>query len=60
MNQETTYLSSESAKEEWEKLFESQFPDLLDNYQARMCFREGWRHSEDYHAEIIRELKKRL
>jgi len=27
---------------EMRKAFEKQFPDLIDNHIAWMCFREGW------------------
>ena len=40
--------------DQWVGAFERQFPDLIDNPIARMCFREGWSN-----AMIAPEMFKR-
>ena len=38
-------------KEQWAEAFERQFPDLIDNPIARMCYREGWANAPYFFSE---------
>lgn len=48
--------AAQNEKQDWEKAFEKQFPDLKDNPVARMCFREGYQRGlEDFDRELTRD-----
>jgi len=45
-------LEVTALKREMRQKFEKQFPDLIDNHVAWMCWREGWqRGAEDAYEE---------
>ena len=45
-------LEVTALKREMRQKFEKQFPDLIDNHVAWMCWREGWqRGAEDAYTE---------
>ena len=45
-------------KEQWVEAFERQFPDLIDNPIARMCYREGWANANAYDLSMLLRRKR--